>query len=101
MSFFYCSYKLNSSFSPQKIVTERITLSSRTEPVDRTKPPAFELSIGYVRSTSGGKSLLAKGKTRGVKEYNAFFDDQGTMDQERFETWVGELVEQAMEGKST
>ncbi|KAJ8081823.1 hypothetical protein AAF712_004736 [Marasmius tenuissimus] len=85
----------------RRIESERITLSSRTQPVKGTKPPAYEVAITYVRSTSGGKSLLAKGKTQGVKEYNAFFDDQGTMDQEKFERWVGELVEQAMEGKSS
>ena len=34
-----------------------------------------------------------------MKGYNEFFDDQGTMDQERFERWVGELVEEAMDGK--
>jgi len=85
----------------KRIVTERITLSSRTESVDNDKPPAYDLSLTYVRSTSGGKSLLARGKTHEVKEYNAFFDKQGTMDQERFEKWVGELVEQAMEGKTT
>ncbi|KAF9460012.1 microsomal signal peptidase 25 kDa subunit-domain-containing protein [Collybia nuda] len=85
----------------KRIVTERITLSSSTEPVSKTRPPAYKVSLSYVRSTNGGKSLLAKGKTRGFKEYNAFFDEQGTMDQEVFERWVGELVEQAMEGKST
>ncbi|EEB89182.1 hypothetical protein MPER_12746 [Moniliophthora perniciosa FA553] len=84
----------------RRIVSERITLSSHTQPVNRSKPPAYDVSVTYVRSTSGGKSLLAKGKTHGVKEYNAFFDEQGTMDQEKFERWIGELVEQAMEGKS-
>lgn len=82
-------------------MTERITLSSRTEPVDRTKPPAYALSMTYVQSTSGGKSLLARGRTQDTREYNAFFDEAGTMDQTRFEAWVGALVEQAMEGKST
>jgi signal peptidase complex subunit 2 len=91
----------NTNLGCWQIVTERITLSSSTEPVSKTKPPAYQLSLNYVRSTSGGKSLLAKGKTRGTKEYNAFFDEQGTMHQEVFERWVGELVEQAMEGKST
>ncbi|PBK79912.1 hypothetical protein ARMGADRAFT_1021229 [Armillaria gallica] len=85
----------------KRIVTERITLASRTEPVKQTKPPSYELTVSYVRSTSNGKSLLAKGKTRSKKEYNAFFDENGVMDQERFEKYVGELVEQAMEGKAT
>jgi len=85
----------------KRIITERITISATTEPVKKSTPPAYSLSLHYVRSTSGGKSLLAKGKTRGSKEYNAFFDEQGTLDQEVFERWVGELVEQAMESKAS
>ncbi|KAG6854499.1 hypothetical protein C0991_006101 [Blastosporella zonata] len=85
----------------KRIITERITLSSTTEPVKKTKPPAYSLSLHYVRSTNGGKSLLAKGKTQGSKGYNAFFDALGTLNQEEFEQWVGELVEQAMEGKAS
>lgn len=84
----------------KRIITERISLSSHTEPVAGSKPPAYQLALHYVRSTNGGKSLLAKGRTRGVKGYNEFFDEQGTMDQERFERWVGELVEEAMDGKA-
>jgi len=84
----------------KRIITDRITVSSTTEPASPNKPPAYQLSLNYVRSTSSGKSLLGKGKTRGSKGYNSFFDEQGTLDQERFERWVGELVEHAMEGKS-
>ncbi|TFK32326.1 microsomal signal peptidase 25 kDa subunit-domain-containing protein [Crucibulum laeve] len=123
----------------KRIITERITLSSRTLPIKSTSPllatlssplsvlspsnsstsasqstssvstsslspslttPAYSLSLSYVRSTNGGKSLLAKGKTRSAQPYTAFFDEQGTMDQERFERWVGELVEQGMDGKT-
>ena len=86
---------------PLQIITEKITLSSRTERATRETPPAYELSITYLRSTSGGKSLLAKGKTRGAAGYNTFFDASGVMDQEKFERWVGELVEEAMEGKTS
>ncbi|KAJ3554667.1 hypothetical protein NP233_g12371 [Leucocoprinus birnbaumii] len=92
----------------KRIITERITLSSKTQPARKTKassannnttstPPAYTLSISYVRSTNGGKSLLAKGKTKVEKGYTAFFDEQGTMDQEAFEKWVGEAVESAMD----
>jgi len=84
----------------KRIITERITVSSITEPASTTHPPAYQLSLNYVRSTSSGKSLLGKGKTRGSIGYNSFFDEQGTLDQEKFERWVGELVEHAMEGKS-
>jgi signal peptidase complex subunit 2 len=36
-----------------------------------------------------------------MRGYNAFFDEKGIMHQEKFEQWVGELVEQVMEGKSS
>jgi signal peptidase complex subunit 2 len=55
----------------------------------------------YVQSTSGGKSLLAQNRGQGSTEYSGFPDEKGVMVQEVFETWVGELVEGTMEGKST
>jgi signal peptidase complex subunit 2 len=91
-----------------QIITERITISSRTLPVPSSKlslkpsptnSPSYSLSINYVQSTSGGKSLLAKGRTQEAKEYSAFFDEKGVMAQEVFERWIGELVEAVMEGK--
>ncbi|KIY53276.1 hypothetical protein FISHEDRAFT_33537 [Fistulina hepatica ATCC 64428] len=85
----------------KRIVTERIKLSAETQPSSKTTPPAYVLSVDYVRTTSSGKSLLAKAKTRGTKTYNEFFDVNGVMDQERFEQWVGQLVEEAMEGKTS
>ncbi|PFH48135.1 hypothetical protein AMATHDRAFT_150543 [Amanita thiersii Skay4041] len=96
----------------KRIVTERIIISSRTIPAKKLSapssssssnsiPPNYSLSLTYHRSSSGGKTLLARGKTRGTKEYNAFFDEKGNMDQERFEKWVGEMVESAMEGKTS
>jgi len=101
----------------KRIITERLTLSSSTEPVisslslslpiprallssspssDPAKRPAYALSLTYLRSTSGGKSLLAKGKVREMKEYAAFFDEKGVMDGEAFEKWVGGVVERGM-----
>lgn len=85
----------------KRIVSERITISSAIKPVQGEKQPSYELSVGYVRSTNAGKSLLAKGKTVSSSEFTAFFDEQGSMDQERFEQWVGTSVEQAMEGKTS
>ncbi|EGO03903.1 hypothetical protein SERLA73DRAFT_175592 [Serpula lacrymans var. lacrymans S7.3] len=85
----------------KRIVTERITISSRTEPVLKTKPPAYEVSISYVQSSGAGKSLLAKGKAREARGYNAFFDESGVMNQEKFEAWVGSVVEGVMDGKAT
>jgi signal peptidase complex subunit 2 len=96
------------SFS-KRIISERIHLSSTTIPpraasspgtVSPLHAPSYELSVSYVRSTNGGKSLLAKGRTRASRAYSAFFDEQGVMDQAIFEQWVGELVEQGMDGKS-
>ena len=95
--------------SPSQIIGERIQLNSTTLPVSpsalSTTPspanaPSYQLSISYVRSTNGGKSLLAKGRTKASQSYSAFFDEKGTMNQVAFERWVGELVEQGMDGKS-
>ncbi|KAG2036061.1 microsomal signal peptidase 25 kDa subunit-domain-containing protein [Suillus americanus] len=92
----------------KRIITERITISSRTLPVPSselsfkpspTNSPSYSLSINYVQSTSAGKSLLAKGRTHEAKQYSAFFDEKGVMAQEVFERWIGELVEAVMEGK--
>ncbi|KAJ8693730.1 hypothetical protein PTI98_008701 [Pleurotus ostreatus] len=83
-----------------QIVTERITLSSKTTPSKPSSPPTYSLSVAYVRSTNGGKSLLARGKMQNAKSYGGFFDETGVMNQEIFEEWVGSLVEQAMEGKT-
>ncbi|KAF8627112.1 hypothetical protein AX15_004539 [Amanita polypyramis BW_CC] len=91
----------------KRIITERITIDSRTIPAKKVSsssnatPPTYTLSLIYLRSTSGGKSLLARGKTRGSQSYSEFFDEKGTMNQEKFERWVGELVENAMESKSS
>ncbi|KAF8547035.1 hypothetical protein OG21DRAFT_1501738 [Imleria badia] len=90
----------------KRIITERVTISSRTLPVSApsqassANAPSYSLNITYVQSTSGGKSLLAKNRAQGSKEYSAFFDDKGVMVQEVFERWVGELVEGTMEGKA-
>ncbi|KAL9710161.1 hypothetical protein Ac2012v2_006457 [Leucoagaricus gongylophorus] len=95
----------------KRIITERITLSSKTQPARKIKPspsnnntksvpPAYILSISYIRSTNAGKSLLAKGKTKVEQSYTLFFNEQGMMDQEAFEKWVGEAVEEAMDSKN-
>ncbi|KAJ7037788.1 microsomal signal peptidase 25 kDa subunit-domain-containing protein [Mycena alexandri] len=105
----------------KRIMTERITLSSRTVPVSfsstpaslvsapfssltapasaKPTPPQYALSLTYVRSTSANKSLLAKGKTSAQAPYAQFFDAEGRMDAEAFERWVGELVEEGMGGR--
>ncbi|KAL0959842.1 hypothetical protein HGRIS_011518 [Hohenbuehelia grisea] len=85
----------------KRIVTERITISSRTTPSRPNKPPTYGLSVSYVRSASGGKTLLGRGKKNHAREYNAFFDETGVLHQEVFEAWVGSVVEEAMEGKSS
>jgi len=96
----------------KRIITERITLSSRTLPVSFPPksasassakavsiPPQYALALTYVRSTSANKSLLAKGKTQAEAPYSRFFDAEGTMDFDAFERWVGELVEDGMGGR--
>jgi len=79
----------------KRIETERITVESRTQPSSPTSPPKYEVSLSYVRSTNGGKSLLHRGKQSDVRGYNAFFDEEGTLDQDVFENWVRALVAKA------
>lgn len=43
--------------------------------------------------------MLGRGRSKGERGYNAFFDERGVMDQVAFERWVGEMVGQIMEGK--
>jgi len=81
----------------KRIVTERITLSTRTQPSAPENPPAYSLSLTYRRSTNGGKSLLNRGKASESRPYTAFFDEQGVLDHDCFETWVGEIVGRVME----
>ena len=33
------------------------------------------------------------------RPYNEFFDGEGTMDQEVFERWVGDLAERVIDGR--
>lgn len=95
------------SYDHVQIITERIHITSTTISPSHfsTSPspfnaPSYQLGVSYVRSTNGGKSLLAKGRTKASKSYSFFFDEQGNMNQDAFERWVGELVEQGMDGKS-
>jgi len=81
----------------KRIVTERITLGSRTKPSTPESPPAYSLSLTYRRSTNGGKSLLNRGQASESRPYTAFFDEDGVLDHDRFETWVGEIVGRVME----
>jgi len=81
----------------KRIVTERITLSSRTQPSSPENPPAYSLSLTYRRSTNGGKSLLNRGQASESRPYTAFFDEEGVLNHDRFEIWVGEIVGRVME----
>lgn len=90
----------------KRIETERLTISSYTDFPSNAptkgvahQPPKYSITLQYVRSSNSGKSLLAKGTVSGVKGYNEFFDEAGTMDQERFEKWLAGLVEKVMEGE--
>ncbi|KAI0000849.1 microsomal signal peptidase 25 kDa subunit-domain-containing protein [Russula vinacea] len=81
----------------KRIVTERITLNTRTKPSTPENPPAYTISLTYRRSTNGGKSLLNRGEASESRPYTAFFDEQGVLDHDRFETWIGEIVGRVME----
>ncbi|KLO14129.1 hypothetical protein SCHPADRAFT_826911 [Schizopora paradoxa] len=90
----------------KRIETERIIISSQTDfpssaPAKGAahEPPKYSVTLQYVRSSNSGKSLLAKSTVNSVKGYNEFFDEAGTMDQERFEKWLAGLVEKVVEGE--
>ena len=90
-----------------QIVTERITITSQTVP-HSLKPstgqpspcPSYNFTISYLRSASGGKSVLAKGKASKTRLYNELFDEDGMLDISIFETWVGQGVEDVMDGEA-
>ena len=81
-------------------MTERITITAKPTPSSPSSPPGYALGLAYVRSTSGGKSLLGKGRASEEHAFTEFFDEAGVMDQERFERWVGEVVGRVMDGKA-
>ncbi|VDC05712.1 unnamed protein product [Peniophora sp. CBMAI 1063] len=81
----------------KRIVTERVTIASRTNPSSPKNAPAYSIKLSFVRSSNGGKSLLGKSAEDEARPYTAFFDSEGTMDQPRFESWVGDVVGRAME----
>ncbi|KAF7790527.1 hypothetical protein EIP86_001483 [Pleurotus ostreatoroseus] len=82
---------------------ERLTISSTNVPSRTTppSPPAYSLTLSFVRSTSGGKSLLSKGRATQQKSYTAFFDENGVLDQDIFESWLGRVVRDVMEDDRT
>lgn len=97
----------------KRIETERITLSSSTLPSTASSSllpflsspsaakagtsPKYSLRVTYVRSSNGGKSLLGRAQGQDSRPYEDFFDEEGTLDQERFGKWVGGVVERTME----
>ena len=82
----------------KRIETEHVDISSRTLPhLTPGASPRYRVSVSYVRSSNGGKSLLGRGQASEERPYSDFFDEEGTMDQERFERWVGVMVERVME----
>ena len=84
----------------KRIETEHVDISSRTLPhLTPGASPRYRVSVSYVRSSNGGKSLLGRGQASEERPYSDFFDEEGTMDQERFERWLGPLVERVMDGR--
>lgn len=88
-------------------MTERITITSQTTPhslkpsAEKVSPcPSYNFTISYLRSASSGKSLLAKGKTSKTRPYNELFDEGGMLVISVFETWVGQAVEDVMDGEA-
>ena len=84
----------------KRVETEHLTVATRSLPPSSPgNAPRYHVSVSYVRSSNGGKSLLGRGHGTEERPYSEFFDEEGTMDQERFERWLGELVERVIEGR--
>ncbi|KAH9941854.1 microsomal signal peptidase 25 kDa subunit-domain-containing protein [Epithele typhae] len=84
----------------KRIVTERITITSRSTPSSPQTPPGYSLGLAYLRSAASGKTLLGKGRSSTDQPYTSFFDETGVMDQDAFERWVGEVVGGVMDSKA-
>ena len=61
----------------KRIETERIIVSSRTIPSQPSQPPRYAVTVNYVRSANGGKSLLGRSSGEGEKPYNELFYCKG------------------------
>jgi len=99
----------------KRIETERLTAQSKTtrpkpestpptnyapsistaypRPSTSPLPPHYKLTIQYMRTASGGKSLIRKAKAEDERCYADFFDQQGLLDESRFAMWVQALVQ--------
>ncbi|EJU02387.1 hypothetical protein DACRYDRAFT_22049 [Dacryopinax primogenitus] len=85
-----------------RIETERLTLSARLTPTPRSNP-TYTLSLSYKRTTNSGKTLLQATTVKPGKETKiaTWFDAEGNMDVIGFQKWAGEVVENAMESKTS
>ena len=80
-----------------QIEAERITLGSRVlPPTAPGRAPRYELSVAYVHSTNGGKLLLGRARERAEESFGAWFDAEGTLDEDAFDAWLAALVARAM-----
>jgi len=80
----------------KRILTERLTISSKSTKSTPKTPPMYSLEITYLHSANSGKTTLKKGRETGQKEYNALFDSEGYLVMEVLEEWVDGLVAKAI-----
>jgi len=80
----------------KRILTERLTVSSKTIKSTPTTPPQYSLDISYLYSSNGGKTVIKRGRESGQKEYNTLFDSDGQLSLENLEQWVEGLVSRAI-----
>jgi signal peptidase complex subunit 2 len=78
-----------------QILTERLTVSSKSTKSTPTTPPKYSIDISYLYSANGGKTIIKRGRETGQKAYNAIFDSDGYFAIETFEQWIEELVSKA------
>ncbi|KDQ06905.1 hypothetical protein BOTBODRAFT_140652 [Botryobasidium botryosum FD-172 SS1] len=90
----------------KRVESERITIASRTVPHAPsplagtpaiTNAPSYSLTLSYVRTSGGGKTLIRRSNLADqVQSYSAFFEDDGTLDEVKYSAWVEELVKKVV-----
>jgi len=85
-----------------RIETERVTLASETSPAPSpSSSPLYSLTLTYVRSSNGGKTLITRNQLAQQKEYVSLFDAEGTLDELALIAWLRELSSAALIADTT
>ncbi|KAG9007759.1 hypothetical protein FRB94_013994 [Tulasnella sp. JGI-2019a] len=85
--------KASSKPSTPQVVPSSILSTVYPRATSSYLPPHYKLTIQYTRTASGGKSHIGNGKVEDERCYADFFDENGSLDEGRFSTWVLALVQ--------